>query len=141
MSKKPFLAAPLLAAFALAGFSAPAAADDFLLDTAWGRTPPCNTGSPHLIPNPAFALSGVPPRTRVLVFEMLDLNAPGFKHGGGTVRYKGQRLIAPGAFSYLGPCPPAGETHRYIWTVYAKDGPGTFATELGKAEVVKSFPR
>ena len=105
------LAALLLAA-------APAAA--FELSFAWGATPACSGGRPAVVASPEFRLANVPPGTRVIAFEMIDLAAPDFRHGGGTVAYAGDDLVPAGAFRYLGPCPPAGP-HRYRWTATARD--------------------
>lgn len=130
----------LLAAALLAGcLAGPAAAADFTLSFEWGSTPVCTTGVPEFAANPPFVVTGVPPGTRALEFEMLDMDAPDFHHGGGIVKYHGQRLIAPGAFGYLAPCPPRGR-HYYLWTVIAKDRAGTFARQLGHAKAGRSFP-
>ena len=37
--------------------------------------------------------------------------------------YAGHR-VPKGAISYIGPCPPAGETHRYTWRIEALDASG-----------------
>lgn len=125
-------------ATALVGFALPAAA--FELSFAWGATPACNSGHPSEVASPEFRLSNVPPGTRVIVFEMTDLNAPNFRHGGGTVPYAGNDLVPAGAFQYLGPCPPAGP-HRYMWTATARDRGTTFGHSLGDASATRSFPR
>ena len=70
---------------------------------------------------------------------MIDLNAPDFRHGGGTVPYAGEDLVPAGAFRYLGPCPPAGP-HRYMWTAKARDRGTTFGRTLGEATATRSFP-
>ncbi|SCM78142.1 conserved exported hypothetical protein [uncultured Pleomorphomonas sp.] len=127
----------LAAAAALAGFVLPAAA--FELSFAWGATPACGSGRPAVVASPEFRLANVPPGTRVVVFQMIDLNAPNFRHGGGTVPYAGNGLIAAGAFRYLGPCPPAGP-HRYMWTATARDRGTTFGRTLGEASATRSFP-
>lgn len=121
----------------LAGFTLPAAA--FELSFSWGATPACDSGHPSEVASPEFRLSNVPPGTRVIVFEMTDLNAPNFRHGGGTVPYAGNDLVPAGAFGYLGPCPPAGP-HRYMWTATAKDRGTTFGRSLGEASATRSFP-
>lgn len=127
----------LATAAVLVGFALPAAA--FELSFAWGDTPPCDSGRPAVVASPEFRLANVPPGTRVIAFEMTDLNAPNFRHGGGTVPYAGDDIIQPGAFRYLGPCPPAGP-HRYMWTATARDRGTTFGRTLGEATATRSFP-
>lgn len=127
-----------VAAVALAGFTLPATA--FELSFSWGATPACDSGRPAVVDSPEFRLSNVPPGTRVIAFEMTDLNAPEFHHGGGTVPYSGNDLIPAGAFRYLGPCPPIGQ-HRYTWTATARDRGTTFGRTLGETSATRSFPR
>ena len=127
----------LVAATVLAGSALPAAA--FELSFRWGATPACDNGRPSVVDSPEFALANVPPGTRVIAFTMLDLNAPGFRHGGGTIPYDGNDLVPAGAFRYLGPCPPAGP-HRYMWTATARDRGTTFGRTLGEASATRSFP-
>ena len=67
---------------------------------------------------------------------MRDYNAPNFQHGGSTVAYSGGR-VAKGAISYIGPCPPAGEKHRYIWSIEALDANGAV---LARARAQGTFP-
>lgn len=136
------VAAALLVAarFGAGPLVADATAADFTVRFSWGSTPVCATGIPKFVPNPAFAVNGVPPGTHALSFEMIDLDAPSFHHGGGVVAYHGQTVIAPGAFGYLGPCPPSG-SHYYLWTVTALDRGTTFGRVLGRAKAGLSFPR
>ncbi|WP_370676477.1 phospholipid-binding protein [Pleomorphomonas sp. PLEO] len=127
----------LAAAVVLVGLTLPAAA--FELSFTWGATPACDSGRPSVVASPEFHLANVPPGTRVIVFEMIDLNAPDFHHGGGTVSYAGDGLVQAGAFRYLGPCPPAGP-HRYMWTATARDRGTTFGRTLDTASATRSFP-
>ena len=137
MFKKTAMLKRLVIAVALAGFALPASA--FELSFRWGATPACDGGRPAVVDSPEFALANVPPGTRVIAFEMMDLNAPDFRHGGGTVPYAGEDLVPAGAFRYLGPCPPAGP-HRYMWTAKARDRGTTFGRTLGEATATRSFP-
>ncbi|CAI9414022.1 hypothetical protein ANOBCDAF_03097 [Pleomorphomonas sp. T1.2MG-36] len=137
MFEKTAMLKCLVAAAALAGFALPANA--FELSFRWGATPACDSGRPAAVDSPEFALANVPPGTRVITFEMMDLNAPDFRHGGGTVPYTGEDLVPAGAFRYLGPCPPAGP-HRYMWTAKARDRGTTFGRTLGEATATRSFP-
>lgn len=127
----------LVTGAALAGFTLPAAA--FELSFRWGATPACDSGQPAVVDSPEFVLANVPPGTRVIAFEMIDLNAPDFRHGGDTVPYAGEEVVPAGAFRYLGPCPPAGP-HRYMWTATARDRGTTFGRTLGEASATRSFP-
>ncbi len=138
LTKEDALLARLATAVALVvGSALPAAA--FELSFAWGATPACSGGRPAVVASPEFRLANVPPGTRVIVFEMIDLAAPDFRHGGGTVAYAGDDLVPAGAFRYLGPCPPAGP-HRYRWTATARDRGTTFGRTLGEASASRSFP-
>lgn len=73
--------------------------------------------------SPPFVLKDVPGKTARLRFVMHDRNAPHFHHGGSTIVYTGPQ-IARGAISYIGPCPPAGQKHHYVWTIEALDAGG-----------------
>jgi hypothetical protein len=84
--------------------------------------------------SPAFTISGAPSGTTALKFNMTDLDAPGFRHGGGTVTYTGAS-VPQGAFTYKGPCPPSG-SHDYRWDVKAVDSSGTV---LAKGSATQSF--
>ena len=72
-----------------------------------------------------------------LRFKMVDLDAPGYSHGGGKVAYSGQSDIPKGAFGYKGPCPPRGERHRYQWTVEAIGAGGNV---VARGRVMRMFP-
>jgi hypothetical protein len=88
----------------------------------WGPTKSCFDSK-----SPPMTLKGVPTGTAKLDIQMVDLNAPAFRHGGGRVAYTGQKALPYGAFRYKGPCPPA--THTYQFTVKALDKSGkTLAT-------------
>jgi len=95
--------------------SAPAAA--FTASFSWAGIPACQSVSP------AFVLRDVPAGTKRLRFMMTDLDVPSFHHGGSTVPYAGG-AVPRGAIRYTGPCPPAGQRHRYRWTVEALDAAG-----------------
>ncbi len=74
--------------------------------------------------SPAFTIRDAPKETERLHFTMRDKDAPGFQHGGGAVPYGGGGRVPEGAISYIGPCPPAGAIHRYVWTIEALDKSG-----------------
>lgn len=117
----------------------PATAAEFAVSFEWGDIPLCTSGQPNTVPNPRFVLSNVPEGTKFIQFTMTDLDAPNYKHGGGTIEYKGNNIIEPGAFTYLSPCPPMG-SHRYRWAATAKEKTGLFSGSLGKAEATRSYP-
>ena len=87
--------------------------------------------------SPVFALSGVPKGTTTLQFHMVDLDAPNYNHGGGSVPYKGQARVACGALSNYSPPSPPGGSHSYQITVTAF-GPGN--SSLGTATSTRKFP-
>ena len=124
----------LLAAAALAVPSASFGQDAFELVPTWDGIKACS-GTPISSPSPAFTLNNVPKGTATLEFHMTDLDAPHFNHGGGRVAWSGGNKVAPGAFQFIGPCPPS--THRYEWTVTALNGRGL---RLAFARAVKNYP-
>ena len=109
--------------------------------------------------SPEVQWSGVPEGTGSIVLFLDDPDAPGgtFTHwlvydmpasvsglpegrgiassglpGGG---YQGQNGFR-GRLGYAGPCPPRGETHRYLLHVYAVDGTLDLAARATSAEVI-----
>ena len=129
MPKALLAACLLLALFTAAPLHAQSA--DFVVGFTWEGTESCFDPE-----SPPFTLQGVPAGTARLVFEMKDLDSPNFPHGGGIVEFKGQSAVPRGAFSYKGPCPPAGQ-HSYQWTVRAEDAKGTV---LAISQVMRKFP-
>ena len=130
----------ILAATALAAtlaFSAAAEAPllaqtmGFTVDFTWEGTGACFDPK-----SPPFTLFNVPQGTAMLDFQMQDLDAPAYPHGGGMVPYRGESKIPRGTFTYKGPCPPSGQ-HSYQWTVKAVDGSGK---TLAVAQAMKRFP-
>ncbi len=89
--------------------------------------------------SPNFVLSDVPEGTVNVQFAMMDLDKPGFHHGGGTVGYRGQPEVPCGAFAsgFVGPSPPPGEVHTYEFTIHAL-GPGD--TVLATTRARRKFP-
>ena len=131
---KTWIRAAILATVLAAGAVPGTRAGGFSFTFAWGNIPRCGTGFPGKVTNPVFTLSDVPAGTATLVFMLRDLDAPGFDHGGGTVRYQRQTVIRPGAFRYRSPCPPSGR-HTYQWRITALDGNGR-ALAIATAEKV-----
>jgi hypothetical protein len=94
--------------------------------------------------SPEFVLSGVPAATVKLNAQMVDLNVPGFPHGGGEVAYQKGGRIECGAISqgsggrYQGPSPPPGQVHTYQWAISALD---TSGKTIGKAVTSLKVPQ
>ena len=109
----------------------------FELGFEWGLLELCTSGSPNVVPSPAFTLADVPAGTTVITFKLVDHDAPGYDHGGGTVHYTGKEAIAPGIFKYKSPCPPNGQ-HLYEWQATALSGDN--GQVLGRAAAQKSYP-
>jgi phosphatidylethanolamine-binding protein (PEBP) family uncharacterized protein len=120
----------LVGAFIAASVIAPGAASAMGLSFEWGPTQKCF--DPH---SPPMSVSDVPAGTRTIDFQMHDLQAPNFHHGGGTVRYRGKNAFPYGAFTYKGPCPPEPHTYRFTATALDKDG-----KVLAKATAERRFP-
>ena len=99
------------------------------LSFSWGPTKKCFDPK-----SPPLRVSGVPKGTKKLRFNMTDLDARSYYHGGGTVAYRGKSRIRYGAFRYKGPCPP--RRHRYRITVKAIGAGGKM---LASASATRSF--
>ncbi len=115
---------------ALASLPGSALAADLQVDFSWAGVNACTTRTP------AFKIGGIPDGTKKLSFKMVDLNKPGYPHGGGTVDYAGSGDIPAGAFHYVGPCPPFGK-HTYEFTVQALAAGGKV---LASGKSSKPFP-
>ncbi len=114
------------------GASVPAAAQAQMeVRFTWRGVAACSHAPPE------FVITGVPAGTSVLRFELQDLQAPNYHHGGGIVRYQGSPAIRAGAFRYNGPCPPPGTRHAYRWTVQAL---ATGGQVLSETSVTQAFP-
>lgn len=106
----------------------------FSITPTWEGITACS-GRPMTSPSPKFTVANVPAGTVELELKMVDLDAPTFSHGGGKVAYAGKAELPSGAFKFVGPCPPA--THRYEWTVVARDAAGK---RLGTASATIRYP-
>ena len=129
---KALSAAGVLSVLAAIGVLAQGA--NFEATPTWEGIKACN-GQPIQSPSPRFVLKNIPAATTEIEFKMTDLDAPAFNHGGGKIRYAGAPEIAPGAFTFIGPCPPS--THRYEWTVTARDAAGQ---RLATTRATKKYP-
>lgn len=103
----------------------------------WDGLALCTSGNPNRVNNPAFELRGVPEGTKFIRFKMVDKDVPNYNHGGGTVAYSGQSVIAPGAFKYKSPCPPNGK-HTYEWTATAQKRKG--GGKIAVAKAARQYP-
>lgn len=125
----------ILASLAALAISAGAAHAEMSLSFDWGDIPACNTGNPGTVGSPRFVLRGVPVGTTSVEFRLKDLDAQGYKHGGGKVGMTGDGTVPFGAFSYKSPCPPR-QVHTYQWTATARSG----KTVLGTATAQRRYP-
>ena len=98
---------------------------------SWSGTSRCTNESP------LFRISNAPDSTRQLRFTMRDGDDPDIKPSGSTIAYSGTGNVAKGAIAYIGPCPPEGESHRYVWTIDALDAAGNV---LATTQVDDNFP-
>jgi phosphatidylethanolamine-binding protein (PEBP) family uncharacterized protein len=87
--------------------------------------------------SPAFTIHDAPKGTESLRFMMTDKDAPNFEHGGSTISYNDNGHVPEGAIHYVGPCPPAGTIHRYVWTIEALDKSGKI---VARATAEGRFP-
>ena len=110
---------------------APSSAGAMSLSFSWGPTKSCFDPK-----SPPIRLRGVPRGTKKIRFQMKDLDAPHYPHGGGVVAYRGRNYFPYGSFRYRGPCPPT--RHRYRITAEALDANGRV---LARTFAVRSFKR
>jgi phosphatidylethanolamine-binding protein (PEBP) family uncharacterized protein len=87
--------------------------------------------------SPAFTIHDAPKGTESLRFMMNDKDAPNFHHGGSTIPYNDNGRVPEGAINYVGPCPPPGTTHRYVWAIEALDKSGKI---VARATAEGRFP-
>jgi len=107
------------------------AAQSMTVTAEWGPTKACFDPK-----SPPMTIAGSPAGTAKFAISMADLQSS-FLHGGGTVAVNGGKLPY-GAFSYKGPCPPAGQRHFYQFTVKALDAHGKILTTAKSAKM--QFP-
>jgi len=89
--------------------------------------------------NPEIRVSGIPEGTKRLFVELIDIDNPGFSHGGGFVAHDGSGIIRRGSIEghYGGPNPPPPIIHSYEITVKAMDMNGTI---VGIGKMANAFP-
>ena len=104
-------------------------------------------------PNPPLIIEGIPEAAKSLALILDDPDAPGgtFDHWIVWNIPSLQNSIAentsPGVeglnsdheHGYIGPCPPQGKAHRYIFRVYAVDKMLTLSSKSGKRELQKAL--
>ncbi len=122
--------APFVIAAGLAGMFFATSANSMSMSFSWGPTKKCFDSK-----SPPITMRKVPEGTKKLRFKMVDLNAPNYPHGGGTVKWKGNGKLPYGAFRYKGPCPPS--PHTYEFTVKAL---GSGNKVLATAKAKRRFP-
>ena len=128
----------IIIAAAMALVVTPALADFRLTVTTWGDIPLCTSGRPNTVPNPPLVLRDIPEGTTRIDFELVDLNVPGFDHGGGRINIASNAdgTIPAGTFRYRSPCPP-GAVHTYEWRATARAG----RTVLARASSRLDYPQ
>lgn len=101
--------------------------------------------------SPALTWTDVPDGTAELALTLTDLDAPSYVHwvvygiapevtgaAEGTVPDGAiVRTNSAGSVGYAGPCPPDGETHRYLFTVHALNQQVEPADETDAVEIVE----
>ena len=122
-------------AFAFGLAALPAQAFELAFD--WGPLKSCTSGNPNTVPSPEFQLSDVPEGTAYIRFKLVDKQAAGYNHGGGTVVWSGGSKVPAGAFKYKSPCPPNG-AHTYVWTATAQSKKN--GGKLGEAKAQRKYP-
>lgn len=127
----------LAIAFALSILGTAATAQDFTVDFSWEGLALCTSGRPNTVGNPAFTLENVPDGTQWLYFQLTDVDAPNYPHGGGWIAYEGE-TTAKDVFTYKSPCPPNG-VHNYTWEVSATVSQDRINT-LGAASLTRKYP-
>jgi hypothetical protein len=115
-----------------------ASASDFKISFDWSGLKRCTSGSPNTVANPQFIIKGLPSGTEYVKFKLRDRNAPGYNHGGGTVKVNSNGKVAKNAFKYKSPCPPGG-SHTYEWTATATDKKGWGGKKLGIAKASRRY--
>jgi phosphatidylethanolamine-binding protein (PEBP) family uncharacterized protein len=130
-SRSALAASIVLAAGAWLTAPASTQTPGFAIEYSWKGVSRCSDRSP------AIQLMNVPAGTKALDVQMIDLDVPNFKHGGGKVAFGGEAEIAAGAVRYTGPCPPSGQRHTYRFRVTALDDAGK---ALASADKAQEFP-
>ncbi|WP_419662329.1 putative phosphatidylethanolamine-binding protein [Desulfosarcina variabilis str. Montpellier] len=89
--------------------------------------------------SPPIRVLDIPQNTSFLKVNMIDLDMPAVKHGGGEIPYDGSSKIKEGALdSYYGPCPLPGSVHSYEITVQALASDDKTVISQGKA--IRKYP-
>lgn len=143
--------APPVTAAPSGGSPETAAALPFTLVTPWvdGATIPDRNTCADAGVSPAMTWSNVPPGTVELAVSVVDVDAGPFVHwivygiAPAAPGLEEGRLPAAafewpnssGQAGWLAPCPPAGETHRYEFTVHALNQQLEAADDADVAEV------
>jgi Raf kinase inhibitor-like YbhB/YbcL family protein len=129
-----------------------AAALPLTLVTPWvdGATVPARNTCADVGVSPAMTWSNVPAGTVELAVAVVDIDADAFVHwivygiSPATTGF-GEGEIPEATFEWsnssgqpgwTSPCPPAGETHRYQFTVYALNQQLEVADDAGPTEVL-----
>ncbi len=134
-----------------AAIGAPTGSGLAISSTAWtpGGQIPIGYSCDGQQVSPPLTITGAPTGTVELVLVVTDQDLPGFVHWvvagipPGTPSFP-QATLPPGAVqvpnsggagAWVGPCPPAGATHVYDFTVYALDAPSGLGATSTQADV------
>ena len=121
-------------------------AGNITLSFDWGNIPLCTSGNPGSVSNPIFTISSIPENAKWAKFNLTDMNAMTYFHGGGWVELEGNTtidaggntIIDRGKFMYKSPCPPSGR-HTYRWEVYFTEVDYS-TTIIDGASASKNYP-
>ena len=132
-----------------------AAAAPFTVVAPWvdGATIPDRNTCAGAGVSPAMTWSNVPPGTVELAVAVVDVDADSFVHWlvygispvipglseGQPPEAAFQWGNSAGQPAWFAPCPPAGETHRYQFTVYALNQQLEAADDAGATEVLSNL--
>lgn len=124
----------------------------FALVTPWvdGATIPDRNTCADVGVSPAMTWSNVPPGTVELAVSVVDVDAASFVHWivyglspvttglteGQLPDASFEWVNSAGQPGWFAPCPPAGETHRYEFTVYALNQQLEAADDAAPTEVL-----
>jgi Raf kinase inhibitor-like YbhB/YbcL family protein len=107
--------------------------------------------------SPALQWESTPAKTKSLALIVSDIDAPKgiFYHwvlynipattlsfAAGTTQFPAGTVALKNSFNnvrYNGPCPPAGETHHYIFTLYALNTTFTLSQDADALSLIKAM--
>jgi len=110
----------ILLVFGIGGLAAKTQLPRLVVNFEWSKENLCQNGI-----SPELKIQGIPIETTKLKWNLTDLQAPAYNHGGGTLVYLGTNTIPKGTLiGYNGPCPPMNSPHVYKFSIKALDAEG-----------------